>query len=124
MMSSCMAASSSTLARLKRAAAAKERADERYRALLLAALDEGYSYSDIARALNTSRQRIHQYVQRNGKPQQQHSRTPRNGPHKGPLPHPLARPRAKRGAREKSMTPTPTGKPPYHTPGANTKHRE
>ncbi|PWU23552.1 MAG: hypothetical protein C5B48_08395 [Candidatus Rokuibacteriota bacterium] len=57
--------SSNTLARLKRAAAAKERAEENYRGALLAALDEGYSYSHIARELNTSRQRIHQFAQRN-----------------------------------------------------------
>lgn len=50
------------LSGVKRAAAAKRRADDQYRATLVAAVDAGASYAELARELGTSRQAIRQLV--------------------------------------------------------------
>jgi hypothetical protein len=53
-----------TLAKVKRAAAAKRRADENYRAALLEAHAAGDSFAAIADAAKTSRQRVRQFLGR------------------------------------------------------------
>lgn len=55
---------SDSLARLTRAASAKRRADQQYRAALAAALAAGHTYAEIAKALGVSRQAVRQLVQR------------------------------------------------------------
>lgn len=45
---------------VKRAARAKTRADHAYRAAISAALQEGFSYAEIAAALKVSRQAVRQ----------------------------------------------------------------
>lgn len=50
--------------RALRAAAAKRRADEEYRAALLAAVAAGVSYAELARTLGVSRQAVRQLVER------------------------------------------------------------
>lgn len=52
------------MARIKRAAASKRRADLEYRAALLAATAEGASFSDCAKAAGVSRQAVRQLVNR------------------------------------------------------------
>ena len=46
------------LDKLRKAAAARRRGEERYRAALLAAVAAGHSYSEIARALGISKQSV------------------------------------------------------------------
>jgi len=58
-------AASDPVARIRRAASAKRRADLEYRAALAAALEAGVSYADVARAADTSRQRVRQWAGRN-----------------------------------------------------------
>lgn len=49
---------------VKRAARAKSRADAQLRAAILAAVEAGISYADVARALGVSRQAVRQFVTR------------------------------------------------------------
>ena len=53
------------LRRVKRAAAKLDAARSEYRAALLACLDAGYSYAEIARTLGVSRQAVRQLAERN-----------------------------------------------------------
>ena len=57
-----MLTGSDPLARVKRAAAAKRRADEEYRAALAAALDAGVSQAAIGRAAGVTRQAVHKHA--------------------------------------------------------------
>jgi DNA-directed RNA polymerase specialized sigma24 family protein len=43
---------------------AKSRADEQYRAAIVAAVDAGASYAELARTLGVSRQAVRQLVER------------------------------------------------------------
>jgi DNA-directed RNA polymerase specialized sigma24 family protein len=52
------------LSQLAKAWGAKRRADERYRAALLAAVDDGVSYAELARRMGISRQAVRQLVDR------------------------------------------------------------
>lgn len=52
------------LARVKRAAVSRRRAEESYRAALVAAVDEGASYAQLAALLGVSRQAVRQLVGR------------------------------------------------------------
>ena len=52
------------LARIERATEAKRRADEQYRAALLAAVDGGKTYAQLAEGLDISRQAVRQAVER------------------------------------------------------------
>ena len=52
------------LRRVKRAATKLEGARSEYRAALLACLDAGHSYAEIARALGVSRQAVRQLAER------------------------------------------------------------
>lgn len=52
------------LATLRKAHTARRRADDRYRAALLAAVAAGHSYADIGRALGVARQTIFKAVRR------------------------------------------------------------
>jgi DNA-directed RNA polymerase specialized sigma24 family protein len=53
-----------TLSQLAKAWGAKRRADEQYRAALLAAVDDGVSYAELARRMGISRQAVRQFVDR------------------------------------------------------------
>lgn len=54
----------SELARVKRAASARRRAEDQYRAALVAAAGAGVSYAELARAAGTTRQAVRQLVER------------------------------------------------------------
>ena len=53
-----------SLARVKRAEAARRRAEDNLRAALSAAIDAGVSYADLARELGCSRQSVRERVMR------------------------------------------------------------
>ena len=55
---------SDPLARVKRAAQARRRAEEEYRAALVAAVDAGHAYAVLARELDLSRQAVRQLIRR------------------------------------------------------------
>jgi DNA-binding CsgD family transcriptional regulator len=59
-----VSSSSNELARVKRAAAAKRRAGQRYRETLVAAFAAGYGYAEIAKAAGISRQTVRVQVER------------------------------------------------------------
>ena len=59
-----MSSRSNELARVKRAAAAKRRAEQRYRETLVAAFAVGHGYAEIAKAAGISRQTVRVQVER------------------------------------------------------------
>lgn len=59
-----MPSPSNPLARVKRAASSKRRADQEYRAALLAAFNLGASYAELAKLAGTSRQAVRQLIER------------------------------------------------------------
>lgn len=55
---------SDELAAVKRTASRKRRTDKQYRAALLAALEAGHGYAELAKVAGTSRQAVRQLILR------------------------------------------------------------